>query len=64
MRMRWTVHVAHIEGAEHRTLIGKPEGKRPLGRLRCRRRNDIKMDFSEDQWRAGNYFEWLNNYPF
>jgi hypothetical protein len=29
---------------ESRILIGKPEGKRPLGRLRCRLENDIKTD--------------------
>jgi hypothetical protein len=28
-------------------LIGYPERKRPLGRLRCRWTDDIKMDFSE-----------------
>ena len=27
--MRWAVHVAHIR--ERRFLVGKPEGKRPLG---------------------------------
>jgi hypothetical protein len=27
--------------------VGKPEGKRPLGRPRCRRENNIKMDFQE-----------------
>jgi hypothetical protein len=52
--VRWAVLVAQIEGAAYRILVGKPEGKRPLGRLRCRRRNDIKMDLSEDQWEAGN----------
>jgi hypothetical protein len=29
------------------TLIGKPEGKRPLGRLRCRWEDHIKMDHRE-----------------
>ena len=28
-------------------LMGKPEGKRPLGRLRCRREDDIKKDLQE-----------------
>jgi hypothetical protein len=33
-RMRWAGHVAHMgEGrGVHRVLVGKPEGKRPLGR--------------------------------
>jgi hypothetical protein len=30
----------------HRVLVGKPEGKRPLGRPRCRWEN-IKMDLQE-----------------
>jgi hypothetical protein len=37
-RMRWARHVARmVEGrGVHRVLVGKPEGKRPLGRPRCR----------------------------
>jgi hypothetical protein len=27
--------------------VGKPEGKRPLGRHRCRWKDDIKMDLQE-----------------
>jgi hypothetical protein len=30
-----------------RLLVGKPEGKRPLGRPRCRWTDNIKMDFLE-----------------
>ena len=30
-----------------RVLIGKPEGKRPLGRPRCRWEDNIKMDLRE-----------------
>jgi hypothetical protein len=33
--------------ALHRMLVGKPEGKRPLGRPRRRRENNIKMDLQE-----------------
>jgi hypothetical protein len=42
----------------YRILVGKPEGKRPLRRLRCRCVDNIKMDLREigwgdrDQWRA------------
>jgi hypothetical protein len=45
-RMRWTGHVARVgEGrGVYRVLVGKPEGKRPLGRLRCRWEDNIKMD--------------------
>jgi hypothetical protein len=28
-------------------LVGRPEGKRPLGRPRCRRENNIKLDLRE-----------------
>jgi len=37
-RMRWAMHVARMgEGRDvHRVLVGKPEGKRPLGRPRPR----------------------------
>ena len=31
----------------YRVLVGKPEGKRPLGRLRCRWEDNIKMDLQE-----------------
>jgi hypothetical protein len=41
-RMRWTVYVAHIKKRNScKTLVGKPEGKRPLGRLRPRWMNII-----------------------
>ena len=31
----------------HRVLVGKPEGKRPLGRPRCRWEDNIKMDLQK-----------------
>jgi hypothetical protein len=34
-RMRWAGHVARIEMNAYSGLVGKPEGKRPLGRPRC-----------------------------
>ena len=48
-RMRWAGHVAHMgEGkGVHRVLVGKPEGKRPLGRPRRRWEDNIKMYFLE-----------------
>jgi hypothetical protein len=36
----------------YRILAGKPEGKRPLGRPRCRWEDNIKMDLREIQWRG------------
>ena len=34
----------------YRVLVGKPEGKRPLGRPRSRWENNIKIDFQEVRW--------------
>jgi hypothetical protein len=34
-------------------LVGKPEGKRSLGRSRCRWEDDIKMDLREIEWSRG-----------
>jgi hypothetical protein len=34
----------------HRLLMGKPEGKRPLGRKRCRCLDNIRMDLVEVGW--------------
>jgi hypothetical protein len=33
-----------------RILVGKPEGKRPLGRPRCRSVDNIEMDVREIEW--------------
>jgi hypothetical protein len=41
MRGKWNVY---------RILVGKPEGKRPLGRPRCSWVNNIKMDLREIKW--------------
>ena len=45
-RMKWAGHVAHMgeERGAHRVLVGKPEGKRPLGRPRRRWVDNIRMD--------------------
>jgi hypothetical protein len=48
-RMRWARHVARMGEKRnvYRLLVGKPEGKRPLGRPRRRWINNIKMDLLE-----------------
>jgi len=48
-RMRWAGHMACIgEGRSvYRVLVGRPEGKRPLGRRRYRWEDNIKMDLRE-----------------
>jgi hypothetical protein len=65
-RMRWIGHLARI-GNAYRILVGKPEGKRPLGRPRRRWMDNSKMDLrgircgvmdwfdlsqDRDKWRA------------
>ena len=47
--MRWTGHVACIgeTGGVYRVLVGKPEGKRPVGRPRRGWEDNIKMDLEE-----------------
>jgi hypothetical protein len=48
-RMRWAGHVARMgEGrGVYRVLVGRLEGKRPLGRSRRRWEDNIKMDLRE-----------------
>jgi hypothetical protein len=48
-RMRWAGHVARMEEKNnvYRLLVGKPEGRRPLGRPRRRFLDNIKMDLLE-----------------
>ena len=47
--MRWARHVARIgeRRGVYRVLVGKPEGKRPLGRPRRGWEDNIKMDLQE-----------------
>ena len=58
-RMRWAGHVARMgEGREvHRVLVGKPEGKRPLGRPGLRWEDSIKMDLHEVGEGCGDWME-------
>jgi hypothetical protein len=51
-RMRWAVHVAGMgeKRNAHRLLVGKPEGRRPLGRPRRRWLDNIMMDLVEVVW--------------
>ena len=47
--MRWAGHVARVGEriGVHRVLVGKPEGKRPLGRPKPRWENNIKINLQE-----------------
>ena len=48
-RLRWAGHVARMEEGRRafKMLKGKPTGKRPLGRSRCRWEDCTKMDLKE-----------------
>jgi hypothetical protein len=48
-RMRWEEHVARLgeKRNAYRILVGKPEGKRPLGRPRRTWKNNIRIDLIE-----------------
>jgi hypothetical protein len=58
-RMRWAGNVARMgeERGVHRVLVGKPEGKRPLGRPRRRWEDNIKMDVEEVGGGRGDWME-------
>ena len=62
-RMRWAGHVARMgEGrGVHRVLMGKPEGKRPLGRVRRRWEDNIKMDLQEVGCGGMDCIEWAQD---
>jgi hypothetical protein len=53
-RMKWTGHVTHTRerGEVCRVVVGKPEGRRLLGRPRLRWEDNIEMDLQEVGWRA------------
>jgi len=52
-RMRWTGHVARVgeRRSVYSVLVGKPEGKRPLGRPR--RRWEVKVKVKQSRYRPG-----------
>ena len=58
-RMRWAGHVVRMgeDRGVHRVLVGKPEGKRPLGRPRLRWEDNIKIDLQEVGGGCGDWME-------
>ena len=58
-RMRLAGHVARVEEGRvvYKVVVGKPEGKRPLGRPRRRWEGDIKMDLQEVGRGCGDWME-------
>ena len=59
IRMRWAGHVVRMgeRSGVYRFLVGKPEGKSPLGRPRCRWEDNIKMDLQEVGGGCGDWME-------
>jgi hypothetical protein len=60
-RMRWAEHVARMgerRGA-YGVLVGKPEGRRPLGRPKRRWEDNIKTDLWEVGWGVWTGLGWL-----
>jgi hypothetical protein len=56
--MRWAGHLARRgEKNAYRIFVGKPEGKRPLGRPRRRWVDNIKMDLREIGWDGMDWIE-------
>ena len=57
-RMRWAGHVARMgeEKGVYRVLVGKPEGRRPLGIPRRRWVDNIRMDLQEV---GCAYMDWI-----
>jgi hypothetical protein len=57
-RMRWAGHVARMgeEKGANRVLVEKPDGRRPMGRPRCRWVDNISMDLQEV---GCGYMDWI-----
>jgi hypothetical protein len=60
-KMRWAGHVARMgeERKVYKVLVGKPERKRPHGRLRRRWEDEIIMNLREIGWGGVSGFSWL-----
>jgi len=60
-RMRWAGHVARMgeRRGVYSVFVGKPEGKRPLGRPRRRWEDNIKMNLQEVGWGIWTGSNWL-----
>ena len=58
-RMRWAGHVARMgeRRSVHKVLVGKPDGKRPLGRPRLRWEDNIKMEIQEVGKGGGDWMQ-------
>jgi hypothetical protein len=61
--MRWAGHVTRMGETRiaYRILVGKPEGKRPLGRSRRRWVGNIKIDLREIGWDGVDWIDLAQN---
>jgi hypothetical protein len=60
--VRWAKNVAGLRKRKnsHRVLVGKPDGKKPLGKPMFRCKDNTKMDFKENRWDRG---DWIHLAP-
>jgi hypothetical protein len=57
-KTRWAGHAARMgKGNAYRILVGKPKGKRPLGRPRRRWVDGIRMDLREVGWDSVDWID-------
>jgi hypothetical protein len=59
--MRWAGHETSMreERRSYKVLVGKPEGKRQLGRPRRRWEDEIRMNLRDIGWGVWSGFSWL-----
>jgi hypothetical protein len=57
--MRWAGHVVRMgeERKMYKVLVGKPEGKSPIGRARRRWEDGIRMDLREIGWGSVDWIQ-------
>jgi len=57
--MSWVGNVAYMEEGRgiYKVLVGRPEGKRPLERPKCRQKDDMKMDLRETGINGVNWIQ-------
>ena len=62
IRLRWAGHVARMEEGRggFKMLTGKPTGKRPLERPRCRWKDNIRMNVKEIGINTRNWVQNMN----
>jgi hypothetical protein len=62
-RIRWAGHVARMgeERKVKKVLLGKPEGKRPLGRLRSKWDDGNRMNLGKIGWGSVKWIQFVQN---